>query len=100
MGAARAEKLDVAAVAKLGEWFNVNSQNADTANADLPQTTMGMANCLELLLPVMDLCLKYIFRISDVRAWQSGGASQQSVEKAIFGMFVDPAGQFLSSFYK
>ena len=45
--AARAEKLDVAAVAKLGEWFNANSQNADTANADLPQTTMGMANCLE-----------------------------------------------------
>ena len=45
--AARNEKLDVDAVAKLGEWFNANAQNADAENADLPQTTMGMALCLE-----------------------------------------------------
>ena len=40
-------KLDFAAVGALAQWFQANVQNADTDNADLPQTTMGMAISLE-----------------------------------------------------
>ena len=70
-------------MAKLGEWFNANAQNADTENADLPQTTMGIAHCLD---------------INDVREWQAKEASQATVEKSIMGLFMDPAGDFMSSF--
>merc|ERR1711953_910490 len=78
-------KLDFSAVAKLGQWFAANVQNADKENADLPQTTMGMALCLD---------------IGDVRAWAAGKEGQASVEATLMKMFSDPNGKFFSTFYK
>merc|ERR1711990_463861 len=76
-------KLDFAAVGALAQWFQANVQNADTDNADLPQTTMGMAISLD---------------IHDVRAWQSGKVEQAGVESTLMKMFSDPNGKFFSSF--
>jgi len=82
--AAYNSKLDFAAVGALTKWFNENVQNADTDNADLPQTTMGMAISLD---------------INDVRAWQSGKVGQASVESTLMKMFSDPNGKFFQLFH-